>query len=327
MERFYDAHVREPLFVSATKIGLAASGGADIGISLTSAAFSTLMVLALYLLGAHCFGPAVGLLAAFLLAIEPQVIGLAAAGWRDEAFSCFVLLTAWALVRMRTDPSFAHALCAGLAAGACGLTRITSLSFLIPALLYLCFGGEASSLRERRRAVALALLIALALLLPYLASCALAFGDPLLAINTHTGFYRDRAGLPSAASMSWVAYLATAFGPAELARNLAEGLTTYPFTNKWLPYNLWLPGLAKTLRFFSFAGLLLFVRDREGRLLLVVLFTALVPFAFTWGVSGGSEWRLTLVAYPFYLLAASFAASRALALSALLHRALRDAVR
>ena len=127
--------------------------------------------------------------------------------------------------------------------------------------------------------------------------------------------------------MSWVAYLATAFGPAELARNLAEGLTTYPFTNKWLPYNLWLPGLAKTLRFFSFAGLLLFVRDREGRLLLVVLFTALVPFAFTWGVSGGSEWRLTLVAYPFYLLAASFAASRALALSALLHRALRDAVR
>ena len=326
MERFYDAHVREPLFVAATKAGLELAGGANIGINLTSAAFSTLMVLALYLLGAYCFGHAAGLLAAFLLAIEPQVIGLAAGGWRDEAFSFFVLLTTLALVRLRAKPSFANALFAGLAGGACCLTRITSLSFFIPALVFLCFGGDPSALRPRRRAVGLALLIALALVLPYLASCAIAFGDPFLAINTHTGFYRERAGLPSATSMNWAQYLATTFKPVELARSLAEGLTTYPFTNKWLPFSLWVPGLATVLRLLSLAGLILFVRDREGRLLLVVLFTALLPFAFTWGVSGGSEWRLTLVAYPFYLLAASFAASRVRELSAPVHRALGDTV-
>ena len=326
MERFYDAHVREPLFVAATKAGLALSSGADIGISLTSAAFSTLMVLALYFLGVACFGQAVGLLAAFLLAIEPQVIGLAAGGWRDEAFSLFVLLTTLALVRLRAKPSFVNALFTGVAGGACCLTRITSLSFFIPALVFLCFGGDPSELRPRRGAVALALVIALALVLPYLASCAIAFGDPFLAINTHTGFYRDRAGLPSATSMNWAQYLATTFKPVELARNLAEGLTRYPFTNKWFPYSLWLPGLAPVLRLLSLAGLVLFVTDLRGRLLLVVLFAALLPFAFTWGVSGGSEWRLTLVAYPFYLLAASLAASRALGLSAQLHRALGDAV-
>ena len=327
MERFYDAHVREPLFVAATKAGLALSSGADIGISLTSATFSTLMVLALYLLGVSCFGQAVGLLAAFLLAIEPQVIGLAAAGWRDEAFSFFVLLTTLALVRLQARPSFANAVFAGLAGGASALTRITALSFFIPALLYLCFAGEPSSLRPRRRALGLALLIALTVLLPYLATCAVAFGDPLLAINTHTGFYRQRAGLPSDASMNWAHYLATTFGPVELARNLARGLTTYPFSNKWLPYNLWLPGLATALRLASLGGLILFVKDGAGRLLLLVLLTTLLPFAFTWGVSGGSEWRLTLVAYPFYLLAASFAGSRVLGgLSALLHRALGDAV-
>ena len=325
MERFYDAHVREPLFVSATKVGLAASGGADIGISLTSATFSTLMVLGLYLLGAFCFGHAAGLLAAFLLAIEPQVIGLAAQGWRDEAFSFFVLVTALALARQQAKPSFGSAVFTGLAGGACCLTRITSLSFFIPALLFLCFGGETATLRSRRRAMGLAVLVALALLGPYLASCAIAFGDPFLAINTHTGFYRERAGLHAIAPMNWARYLAT-FEPVELARNLAEGLTTYPFTNKWLAYNLWLRGLPTVLRIASLAGLVLMVRDRAGRLLLVILFTALLPFAFTWGVSGGSEWRLTLVAYPFYLLAASFAASRALGLSALLHRAFGDAV-
>lgn len=312
MEHFYDAHVREPLFVLATKAGLALSGGADIGISLTSAAFSTLMVLATYLLGSLCFNRTVGGLAAFLLAIEPQVIGLAAGGWRDEAFAFFVLLSALALVRLQAEPSFANAMGAGLLGGGACLTRITSLSFVIPALLYLCFGGEASSRGPRRRGVGLSLLIALALVAPYLASCAIAFGDPLLSINTHTGFYRARAGFPGDASMNWLQYLLMSFKPVELAQNLVVGLTTYPFANKWLPYNLWLRGAATVLRLCSVAGLLLFMKHREGRLLLVVLFTALLPFAFTWGVTGGSEWRLTLFAYPFYLLAAAHAFDRAL---------------
>ena len=308
MEHFYDAHVREPLFVAATRAALTLTGGADIGISLASAAFSTLMVLALYLLGAYCFGPAVGLTAALLLAIEPRVIGLAAEGWRDEAFSSFVLLAALGLARLEAVPTFTSALWVGMAGGAACLTRITSLSFLIPALLYLCLRGEGDASTARRRGAALAFLVALVLVAPYLASCAIAFGDPFLAINTHTGFYRSRAGLSAAASMGWGQYLATSFGPLELVRNLALGLTTYPFLNKWLPYALWLPGLATVLRLFSLAGLVLFARHRQGLLLLVVLAGALLPFAFTWNVTGGREWRLTLVAYPFYLLAAAWAA-------------------
>lgn len=313
MEHFYDAHVREPLFVAATRAALLWTGGADVGISLASAAFSTLMVLALYLLGAHCFGPAVGLLAALLLAIEPQVIGLAAQGWRDEAFALFVLLATLGLVRLQAAPTFASALWVGLAGGAACLTRITSLSFLIPVLLYLCRGGEGAARTARRRGVALAFLVTVVLVGPYLASCALAFGDPLLAINTHTGFYRSRAGLPAETSMSWGRYLATSFGPLDLVANLALGLTTYPFLNKWLPYALWLPGLATVLRLLSLVGLVLFVRQSQGRLLLVVLLGALLPFAFTWNVTGGREWRLTLVAYPFYLLAAAYAAERSVA--------------
>ena len=313
MEHFYDAHVREPLFVFATRVGLRVSDGSDIGISLTSACLSTLMVLATYLLGASCFNRRVGLLAALLLAIEPQVVGLAAEGWRDEAFALSVLLSALALVRLRREPSFANAIASGLAGGAACLTRITSLSFLLPALLYLAFEGEASARVRRVKASGLSLAMAVLVVAPYLVSCAIAFGDPFLAINTHTGFYRERAGLPSQATMTWASYLLSAFRPVELARNLVVGLTAYPFGNKWLPYNLWLPRAATVLRALSVVGLLLFVKHREGRFLLVVLVTALLPFAFTWGVTGGAEWRLTLFAYPFYLLAASHALDRALA--------------
>ena len=33
----------------------------------------------------------------------------------------------------------------------------------------------------------------------------------------------------------------------------------------------------------------------------------LLPYAFTWGIPGGGEWRFTMPAYPFYLVAAALA--------------------
>jgi hypothetical protein len=42
----------------------------------------------------------------------------------------------------------------------------------------------------------------------------------------------------------------------------------------------------------------------DGRMLLVILFGSLLPYAFTWNVAGGGEWRFTMHAYPFYILAA-----------------------
>jgi hypothetical protein len=46
---------------------------------------------------------------------------------------------------------------------------------------------------------------------------------------------------------------------------------------------------------------------REGRLLWVILVTSLVPYAVTWSIGGGAEWRFTQHAYPFYLVAAAAA--------------------
>ncbi len=307
MRHFYGAHVREPLFVLAAKTGLSATGGADVAISLTSAVFSTLLVWGTYLLGSAAFGGRVGLMAALLMGIEPLAISLGADGWRDDAFSFFVVLSAWSLTRLQARPSPRTAVVSGLAGAAACLTRITSLSFLLTASAFLGVDGDRAARRGRLRAAGVSLLITLLLLAPYLVTCALVFGDPFVSINAHTQFYRARASLPWDPSMTWPQYLATTFRPLELLQNLAIGLTAYPFTNKWAPYDVWLPHLSIALQALSLVGLVLFLKSREGRLVLVVLLSALVPFAFTWRIPGGSEWRFTLHAYPFYLLAASLA--------------------
>ena len=57
----------------------------------------------------------------------------------------------------------------------------------------------------------------------------------------------------------------------------------------------------------SAIGLVLFATTRRGLLLWVMILATLFPYAFTWNIHGGGEWRFTLPAYPFYLVAAALA--------------------
>ena len=52
MTRFYQAHVREPVYVAWTKLWLWLLDDQDVGISYASATASALAILATYLLGA-----------------------------------------------------------------------------------------------------------------------------------------------------------------------------------------------------------------------------------------------------------------------------------
>jgi hypothetical protein len=300
--------VREPLFVAATRGGLRWSGGADIGISLTSALFSTLLVGATFLMGARAFGPGVGLVAALLLAVEHDAIGLAALGWRDDTFAFWVAAFTAMLLGLLARPSFGRALLLGLTAGASALTRITALSFLLPALLLAAWMGRRKP--EALRRLALATLIATALMGPFLATSRIAFGDALHSINAHTSFYRSRSSLPADTPMTWNDYLTGSFSPGELAQNLLAGLTSHPFGNKWQPYAIWSRAAPGLLRVLALAGLAMLLLNPNGRLMLVVLLSALAPFAFTFRITGGNEWRFTLLAYPFYLVAAAHALER-----------------
>jgi 4-amino-4-deoxy-L-arabinose transferase-like glycosyltransferase len=301
---FYDAHRREPIFVFATRASLWVFGDQDLAVSWASALFSVLAVWGTFLLGRLVWSPAVGLLAAAGLAIEMTVITWAVGGWRDEAFMCAVLFTAHALLRLRQSPTPANAAWFGVVSAAACLVRITALSFVVPAFV-IAWWLVALPSRARVRTLGIAVLTMVVLVAPYLINCWREFGDPLHAINVHADVYREAEGQTVESSQTAREYLTQGWRvrPMQTLDTAIQGMTTYPFTNKWDGFTVWhpwLPSIAATAGVVGLLGLLLTV---PGRVVLGLLAASLVPYALTWHLIG--DWRFTAHAYPVFLVAAA----------------------
>lgn len=309
MQSFYQPHVREPVFLAVTRMFLRLLNDADIAVSFASAAGSTLAILGAYLVAAAVVSPAAGLVVASLMAGEYHLITWGIDGWRDDTFMALLLLTLWGLLRLRRQPTFAHALLAGSAAGLACLTRITALSFVLPALALLVIDAPRGERRHRAALAGLAGVICGAIVIPYLVSCALATGDPFIAINYHTSYYRFGEGLPAKQPMSAAAYIGAKLAghPIHAVDTAFQGLTVQPFLNKFQGFEGYAPHIGTLLMWTAAAGLLALPFAPAGRMLLIVLVASLVPYAFTWNVSSGGEWRFTMHVYPLYLSAALFA--------------------
>ncbi len=307
--RFYEASVREPVFPATTRAFLRLLGDQDVAVSFASATFSTLLVPATYLLGHVAFGPAVGLLAAVAVAGEFTMIDWGIDGWRDDATATFAVLVAWSLLRLRGRWTMPAAVLVGVVGGGAMLTRITMLALFVPGVVLVVLLGRAAPARRRAALGALALAVAAVLVAPYLIACARAYGDPLYAINYHTTFYRFREHVDAGQPQSALRYLAgkLATRPIGTLDTVVFGLVGYPFMDKWTGYRPWAAWLGPVLAACAVAGGFACLLSLTGRLLTVLLLLALLPFAFTWQVPGGAEWRFTLLAYPFYLVASSAA--------------------
>jgi hypothetical protein len=330
MTSFYQPHVREPVFVALTRAGLWALDDEDAGVSLASAVGSTLAIFATYLVGAALLSPLTGLLAALLTATELEMVTWGVDGWRDDTFTATILLAVWALLRLRTRPSFGNALVAGGLCGVSCLTRITAITFIVPALLWLIVDRAETSRLARARAVGTATLILSIVVAPYLINCAIAAGDPLLAINYHTGYYRFAENQPIQEPMTAAEYLRSKFAdrPIRTLDTGLNGLLVQPFITKWHGFEEWVRGFGSAVRTIAVVGLAALPFFAAGRLLLVTLLGSLLPYIFTWNVGGGGAWRFTMHAYPFFFVAAAVAvvgagrAIRAVAVTpALLRRA------
>jgi len=309
MESFYQPHVREPVFLALTRWSLWLLDCQDAAVSLASAIGSVLAVFATYLLGAALWSPAAGLLASLLLAIEFEAITWAPDGWRDDTFCALVVLAAWALLRLSQRPSFSRSLLAGALCGVVSLSRLTSFTFVLPAFVWIVAAAAPGERRKQLEYVVVAFAVATALVVPYLMSCAIASGDPLLALNYHATYYRHAEGADISRPISAVEYLRTKLASRPIATldTAFIGVFVDPFSTKFRGLEHWISGLGNATALVALAGLALLPFSRQGRLLLVILLTSLLPFAFTWYLGSGREWRFTMHVYPIYLVAATAA--------------------
>ena len=311
MESFYQAHVREPVFLASTRAYLWLLGGQDAAVSFASITGSLLAVAGTFALGCRLMPPLAAFAAALAVAMDYEVVSWSTGGWRDDTFMAGVLWTAWALLRAREAPTRGRAVVLGLCAGAACLTRITSLTFVLPGLLLLALDRSPPPRRDRLRAAVLALAIGAAVVAPYLVNCAIRLGDPLIAVNYHTVYYRHREGSAYDGRMTAREYVAGKFAqrPVRAADTAFMGVVVQPFVTKWNGLHAVIGAASRVVVWLSIAGLLMLPFTPGGRLLLAVLATSLVPYAMTWNIGGGDAWRFTMHAYPIYLLAAAYAAA------------------
>ncbi len=312
MGGFYEPSSREPLFPALTRLALWLAADRDIGINFLSALASTLTCVSIFALGARLLSPWSGLLAALLWAIEWQTIAFSVEGWRDDLFTLQVAACAAGLVSLHLRPTTRGALLLGLVGGLTLLTRLSALTFLIPGIVAAVLLPSNAGRPDRLRASAIALGGMGLLAGPFMISCALGYGDPFHAVNVHAAFYRSRAGLEGSGGLTAVQFLAQSRLPWEFVETGYVGLTSFPFLNKWSGFGAWLPGLGDTVRLLALAGLPVLLLRPAGLVALVVLFSSIAPYAWTWDIPGGSEWRFTLPAYPFYLVSAAIAVESAI---------------
>jgi hypothetical protein len=305
MRSFYQAHVREPIFLALTRTYLWLLDGQDVAVSFASMTGSIVTIIAAYLLGTAMLSRAAGVALAFIVAMEYELISWSVDGWRDDVFMATVTFSACAFVRCQRHPSRTHAAFLGVATATACLTRITALSFALPAFAWLMVDQGGQNRIQRARMTIAAALICTVIVGPYLVNCAIATGDPLYAINYHTIYYRSGEGLPAEKPMSAVSYMNAKIHarPITALDTAITGLFVQPFRVKWTGLDGWILGARAVLSWLSIVGLLRWIFLAEGRMLLIILIGSLVPYALTWNVAGGGEWRFTMHTYPLYLTA------------------------
>lgn len=323
MSSFYGAHFREPVFPFTTKIFLTLLGGRDVAVSFASAFMSVLAIWLTYLLGSAIWSRPVGLAAALGLSLDSDVITLASAGWRDDAYVAAVTLCAYVMLRWwgveagrprafrigrwTIGEAPLMAVAAGVAGGAAILTRIMAASFLAAGAAYFLVAAVTPF---RRRLASLSLFAASAVVVaaPYFVNCWRVYGDPLYTFNVHGAIYSGAEG-----QAGWKGSTASyvrekiARRPYEMLDTVAQGLTTYPFGNKWYGLERWLPGVRRWASAAAIAGLLVLAAVARGRQLLLLTAASLLPFSLTWTID--PDFRFTEHVYPPLLIAAAVAVS------------------
>lgn len=291
---FYDAEAREPGYVALVRAALVFTRGEETALGLSSAASWVVYLGAIYAVAARVVGSRLALIALVLPASDRDLIGLSAMGERDQTFAAVFAWSVFAFLRAWERPTAGRGIVFGAAAALATLTRISSLSYVAPALLLLALRRAEDGTRPRRAAWLGGATLA-ALVAPYLIACGIAFGDPLRSINIHTGYYRSNESQPRPAGENVAQYLFAGRSPLERLDTAAGGLMEASFGRPFPALGVWLgAGAAGAFAVIAWLGLL--ALRGPGALVLLLTVLAAVPFSLTWNIGGGGDLRFVLFA-------------------------------
>jgi 4-amino-4-deoxy-L-arabinose transferase-like glycosyltransferase len=334
LARPFDTDYREPAFIWLVRAATRLAGDQPTTIRGVSVGASALTVGLTYWLAASQFGPAAGLAAAGILAVNRELTFQSVRGLKEEVFTVGLLGVVLLLFGTHRPNPVWRWLMAGLVAGTMALVRLTGL---LPAAVLLADRAFVEVLdrdpRWRRTLLpaAAAGLLLMGLVLPYLVQNARTAGDPFHSINANATWFRNiefagRPGFPSKEAVRQNAYT----GPPVTSFEYVFGLHTareilhrHVDGARWL-YGFWVASLGVLVTVVGLAGLLRLVASRR-HFVPAALGAAVFPFLFGFTVAPDMS-RFAVPTFPFlaaafaWLLMASAWAVRA-RVATLLHRA------
>ena len=190
MSHIFDTKIREPGFIWVVKIWFLLVGSSDLNLRLLTFGLSLILVLLTFFVGQKIFNPYIGLISAFLMSINKNVIISAVSGLREEFFPIMILIIIYILFVKKFDNNFKKAIWAGILGGAVCLTRITSVIFVFPLIVFSFFKLKNSF--ESLKKIVLSSVIVLVMIFPYFYYQYQTYNDPFHQVKSHTRWFANK---------------------------------------------------------------------------------------------------------------------------------------
>jgi hypothetical protein len=203
---FYDSGFREPLFVFMVKLYTKLFGNEPLTLRYFTVFLSTVSILLIYKTGQELFdSQLIGLLSATFIGFNAYFIFMSIRLLRLELFIIAILLFFYTLFICKRQ-NYARYVFIGIVGGLVCLTRITSLSFVIPLIVF-AFWREKISLVK----LLIPVLLIIVMVLPHFIHNKNKFGSYTYSVDIHAKWYRnqefkDQPGFPTAEQLQKNSY-------------------------------------------------------------------------------------------------------------------------